>query len=244
MPILDHLEELRWRIIKILIALCIASVGTYFFTDTFFRWIRWPLDAGSPPGQIITLNYLRIGESFSVRIKMALMAGIFISIPITLFQIWRFIAPGLYKHERRRIMPLVFWSSVLFLIGAGLCFFWIMPITIRFLLTIAPENVTPVLTINEYINFVMWTTISFGAVFQLPLVALFLGKLGIINWRMMAQGRRYAVVGIALVAAIVTPSTDALSMILLGLPLYLLYEISIWLLRFQAKKKPRPIATS
>jgi sec-independent protein translocase protein TatC len=125
-----------------------------------------------------------------------------------------------------------------------MCFFWVMPITIKFLLAIAPENVVPMLTINEYINFVMWTTVSFGLVFQLPLVALFLGKLGLINWRMMARGRRYAIVGIAFVAAVVTPSTDALSMILLALPLYLLYEVSIWLLRFNVKKSVIPEAKS
>jgi sec-independent protein translocase protein TatC len=238
MPILDHLEELRWRIIKIVIALCVASVASYFFTDTLFRWIRWPLEVATPPGKKITLNFLRIGEGFSVRIKLAMMAGIIISIPITLFQIWRFVAPGLYKHERRRILPLVFWSSILFLTGAAMCFFWVMPFTIKFLLAIAPEDVTPVLTINEYINFVMWTTVSFGAVFQLPLVALLLGKLGLINWRMLAKGRRYAIVGIAFVAAVVTPSTDAMTMTMLGLPLYLLYEVSIWLLRFSIKSKP------
>jgi sec-independent protein translocase protein TatC len=127
--------------------------------------------------------------------------------------------------------------------GAAMCFFWVMPITIRFLLEIAPENVTPVLTVSEYINFIMWTTISFGAVFQLPLVALFLGKLGIINARTLSKGRRYAVVLIAFAAAIITPSTDALSMALLGLPLYLLYEISIWLLRFKGRGRPeKPLA--
>jgi sec-independent protein translocase protein TatC len=244
MPILEHLEELRWRIIKILVALLVASIASYFFTDTFFQWIRWPLDAATPPGHIISLNYLRIAEGFNVRIKLAIMAGVFISIPITLFQIWRFIAPGLYKHEKHHILPLVFWSSILFLLGAAMCFFWVMPITIRFLLAVAPENTTPVLTINEYINFVMWTTISFGAVFQLPLIALFLGKLGIVNYRMLARGRRYAIVVIAVAAAVITPSTDAISMAMLGLPLYLLYEVSIWLLRFKVKERPIPDVAS
>jgi sec-independent protein translocase protein TatC len=240
MPILEHLEELRWRIIKILVVLCIATVACYFFSDTFFHWIRWPLDAGTPPGQKINLNYLRLGDSFTVRIKMAFLAGIMVTIPFTLFQIWRFVMPGLYQNERKAVVPLVFWSTLLFLTGAAMCYFWVMPLTIRFLLAIAPENVTPVLTITEYINFIMWTTISFGAVFQLPLVALFLGKLGIVNWRMLAKGRRYAIVAIAFAAAVITPSSDALSMALLTLPLYLLYEVSIWLLRFRTKAPVAP----
>jgi len=235
MPILEHLEELRWRIIKILAALIIAAIASYFFTDTLFKWIRWPLDAATPPGQKINLNYMKIGDSFTIRIKLALLAGVFITIPVIVYQIWRFIMPGLYERERRAITPLVFWSSLLFLIGAGLCFFWVMPITIKFLLEIAPQDVAPVLTVNDYINFIMWTTISFGAVFQLPLVALFFGKLGLINWRMLSKGRSYAIVIIGFVAAIITPSTDAFSMVLLALPLYALYEVSIWLLRFRSR---------
>jgi len=121
-------------------------------------------------------------------------------------------------------------------VGASICFFWVMPVTIRFLLEIAPQDVAPVLTVNEYINFIMWTTVSFGVVFQLPLVALFLGKLGLVNHRMLARGRCYAIVIIGLVAAIITPSTDAISMIMLGLPLYTLYEISIWLLKFRTRE--------
>jgi sec-independent protein translocase protein TatC len=236
MPILEHLEELRIRIIKVIVALVLASIACYFFSDTLFRWVRWPLDMATPPNQKINLNYLRIGESFTVRIKLALLAGIFLTIPVTVYQIWKFIMPGLYQHERQAVAPLVFWSSLLFLTGAALCYFWVMPITIRFLLEIAPADVAPVLTINEYLNFVMWTTIAFGAVFQLPLVALFFGKLGVINWRMLARGRRYAIVIIAFVAAVVTPSVDAITMIMLGLPLYGLYEVSIWLLRFRQKQ--------
>jgi sec-independent protein translocase protein TatC len=237
MPILEHLEELRWRIIKILIALIVAAVACYFFTDTLFRWVRWPLDVATPPGQKINLNYMRIGESFTVRLKLAFLAAVFVTIPVIIYQIWRFVMPGLYEHERRAVVPLVFWSTMLVLLGAAMCFFWVMPVTIRFLLEIAPADVAPVLTVNEYINFIMWTTVSFGAVFQLPLVALFLGKLGLINYKMLAKGRRYAIVIIGFVAAIITPSTDAISMMMLGLPLYALYEISIWLLRFRTEPK-------
>jgi sec-independent protein translocase protein TatC len=238
MPILEHLEELRWRIIKILMALVAASIVAYVYSDLLFKWVRWPLDAATP-GHTVTLNYLKIGESFTVRIKLSVLAAIFITIPITLYQIWRFVMPGLYPRERKAVLPLVFWSSLLFLMGSAMCYFWVMPFTIKFLLQIAPENVTPVLTINEYLNFIMWTTLSFGLVFQLPLIALFLGKMGIIDWKLLAKGRRYAIVGIAIVAAIVTPSTDAITMMMLGLPLYLLYEVSIWLLKFSVKTRPQ-----
>jgi sec-independent protein translocase protein TatC len=238
MTILDHLEELRRRIIFILFFICAATLACYFFTDTLFVWIRWPLDVASP-GKKIALNYMRLVESFNMRVKLAFVAAIFVTIPLTLFHIWRFVSPGLHAHEKRRILPLVFWSTLLFFAGASLCYFWVMPITIRFLLEIAPPDLTPILTVSEYISFVMWTTISFGAVFELPLIALFLGKLGIINWRMLSKGRRYAIVGITFAAAVITPSTDALSMILLALPLYMLYEVSIWLLRFRVADRPK-----
>lgn len=228
MPFLEHLEELRWRIIKVLIALIIASIACYSISDYLFAWLRWPLEKALPDGQV-DLNFLKISEGFTVRVKLSILAGIFISIPITIYQIWRFVMPGLYMKEKRLIVPMVFASSILFLMGAALCFFWVLPFTISFLIGIAPENVKPVLTVNEYLNFVMWTTLAYGAVFQLPIISFILGKIGIINARLLARTRRYAIVGIAVIAAVVTPP-DVFSMAMMGLPLYLLYEISILIL--------------
>jgi sec-independent protein translocase protein TatC len=236
MPFLEHLEEFRWRVIKITLALAVASIIAYIFSDYLYKFIRWPLEQASPDRQI-TLNFLRLGEAFNFRIKLSLLTGIFISIPITIYQIWKFVMPGLYKHEIRMVFSLVFWSSVLFLTGAAMCYFWILPVTIKFLIEIAPEGVNPMLTLDEYLSFIMWTTLAFGLVFQLPLVSLFLGKLGIVNHSMLSRGRSYAVLGICIVAAVVTPSGDAFTMVMLALPLYLLYEISIILLKFNSKSK-------
>lgn len=233
MPFLDHLEELRWRIIKILAAMVIAAVACYFISDFLFYWLRYPLEKAVPDGSV-DLNFLKVAEGFTVRLKLSFFAGIFISIPITVFQIWAFVMPGLYERERKIVIPLVFASSILFLIGAALCFIWVLPFTIRFLLNIAPENVKPVLTINEYLTFVMWTTLAYGTVFQTPIVALFLGKMGIIDAKILGKGRRYAVVAIAAIASVVTPP-DIFSMAMMGLPLYLLYEISIIILRIIGK---------
>ncbi|MEE9553044.1 MAG: twin-arginine translocase subunit TatC [candidate division Zixibacteria bacterium] len=228
MPFLEHLEELRWRIIKILAALLLTAIACYTVSDFLFVWLRFPLEKAIPDGSI-NLNFLKVGEGFTVRIKLSILAGIFVSIPITIYQIWQFVMPGLYQTEKRFVIPIVFVSSILFLAGAAICFIWVLPFTIRFLIGIAPENVEPVLTVNEYLNFVMWTTLSYGIVFQLPIVSLFLGKMGIINGRMLGKGRRYALVGIAAISAIVTPP-DIFSMTMMGMPLYLLYEISILIL--------------
>jgi len=236
MPFLEHLEELRWRIIKITIALAIASVIAYLFSDRLFEFIRWPLNKAMPDKQI-TLNFFKLGEAFNFRIKLSLLTGVFISIPITIYQIWKFVMPGLYKHEKKWIIVIVFWSSLLFLTGSAMCYFWILPVTIQFLIEIAPQGVNPILTLDEYLSFIMWTTLAFGVVFQLPLVSLFLGKLGIINYSLLSKGRRYAVLGISVVAAVVTPSGDAFTMAMLAGPLYILYEVSILLLRFT--NKPR-----
>jgi sec-independent protein translocase protein TatC len=228
MPFLDHLEELRWRIIKILAAMVIASVVCYFFSDYLFVGLRFPLTKAVPDGSV-DLNFLKVSEGFTVRLKLSFLAGIFLSIPITIYQIWAFVMPGLYEREIKVIAPLVFVSSILFLVGAAMCFIWVLPFTIRFLLNIAPQNVKPVLTINDYLNFVMWTTLAYGLVFQTPIIALFLGKMGIINARMLGKGRRYAIVAVAVISAVVTPP-DVFSMIMMGLPLYLLYEASILVL--------------
>lgn len=237
MPFLDHLEELRWRIIKILAALVVASIGCYVFSDFLFQWLRWPLQRAVPDGSV-DLNFLKVGEGFTVRIKLSVLAGIFISIPVTIYQIWRFVMPGLYDKEKRVVVPLVASSSILFLVGAAMCFIWVLPFTIRFLLGIAPEDVKPVLTINEYLNFVMWTTLAYGLVFQLPIVSLFLGRLGIIDSKLLSKGRRYAIVAVAVVAAVVTPP-DVFSMAMMGLPLYLLYEISILILFLTGKRQKK-----
>lgn len=225
MPFLEHLEELRWRIIKILAALVIMSIGCYIVSDFLFTWLRWPLEKAIPDGSV-DLNFLKVSEGFTVRIKLSILAGVFLSIPVTIYQIWKFVMPGLYQKEKKVVIPLVFISSVLFLTGAALCFFWVLPFTIKFLIGIAPENVKPVLTINDYLNFVMWTTLAYGLVFQLPIISLFLGKMGLIDAKMLGKGRRYAIVVIAIVAAVVTPP-DVFSMVMMGLPLYLLYEVSI-----------------
>jgi sec-independent protein translocase protein TatC len=228
MPFLDHLEELRWRIIKILAAMVIASVACYSFSDLLFEGLRYPLEKAVPDGSV-DLNFLKVAEGFTVRIKLSFLAGVLLSIPITVYQVWAFVMPGLYEREIKVILPLVFISSVLFLFGSAMCFMWVLPFTIKFLLSIAPQDVKPVLTVNEYLNFVMWTTLAYGLVFQTPIVALFLGKMGIINARILARGRRYAIVAVAVISAVVTPP-DVFSMVMMGLPLYLLYEASILVL--------------
>jgi len=233
MPFLDHLEELRWRIIKILAGMVLASVVCYFFSDTLFVWLRYPLSKAVPDGSV-DLNFLKVAEGFTVRLKLSFLGGIFISIPITIYQIWAFVMPGLYEREIKVIVPLVFVSSILFLVGAAMCFIWVLPFTINFLLNIAPENVKPVLTINEYLTFVMWTTLAYGIVFQTPIIALFLGKMGLVNAKLLGKGRRYAIVAVAAISAVVTPP-DVFSMAMMGLPLYLLYEASIIVLRLIGK---------
>lgn len=238
MPFLDHLEELRWRIIKILTAVVIASVACYIFSDTLFVWLRYPLGKAVPDGSV-DLNFLRVAEGFTVRIKLSFLGGIFVSIPISIYQIWAFVMPGLYEREIKIILPLVFISSILFLIGAAMCFIWVLPFTISFLLKIAPQDVKPVLTINEYLTFVMWTTLAYGLVFQTPIIALFLGKMGLINARLLGKGRRYAIVAVAVISAVVTPP-DVFSMAMMGLPLYLLYEASIIILRIIGKSGRKP----
>jgi len=241
MPFLDHLEELRWRIIKILAGMVIASVACYFFSDTLFIWLRYPLQKAVPDGSV-DLNFLKVAEGFTVRLKLSFLGGVFISIPITIYQIWAFVMPGLYEREIKVIVPLVFVSSILFLVGAAMCFIWVLPFTINFLLNIAPENVKPVLTINEYLTFVMWTTLAYGIVFQTPIIALFLGKMGLVNAKLLGKGRRYAIVAVAVISAVVTPP-DVFSMAMMGLPLYLLYEASIIVLRIIGKSgKSRELA--
>jgi sec-independent protein translocase protein TatC len=152
---------------------------------------------------------------------------------------WQFVVPGLYDSEVRVVVPVVIFSTLFFLSGAAFCFFLVMPVGIKFLLGFGTEKMKPLIAIGSYVSFVGWMTVAFGAVFQLPIVSFFLGRLGIISSRMMRRGRRYAVVGILFVAAAVTPSPDVFSQLMLAGPLYLLYEASVVLVRLTGRREER-----
>ena len=230
MGFLDHLEELRSRIIKILLTVLIFSIVTYFFSERVIDFLARP---------VAKVYFFSPTEAFSMRIKISIILGIILSVPVIFYHVWQFVIPGLFEREVKAVVPAVIFSTIFFIMGGTFCFFLVLPTAIKFLMGFGTEKLEPMIKIGSYISFVSYTTLAFGAVFELPVVSYFLGKLGIIRDKTFRKGRRYAVLGILILAATITPP-DLFSQIMLAIPLYILYEISIVVLKITQRKKETP----
>ena len=213
MGFLDHLEELRRCLIKSVLAVVLFSFVAFYFADYIMEFIKIPLQ------NKVELYNIAVTGSFYAYLKVSLICGFIASLPFNFYQMWSFVAPGLYKKEKLLIIPLVFFSTILFLIGASFCY----------------VVVFNTITIGSYISFVGLLLIAFGFGFQMPIVAYVLGKMGILSHEFLSKGRRYALVAILIVGAIITPP-DVFTQFLLAIPLYILYEISIIIVKITVKK--------
>jgi len=245
MTLMEHLTELRERIIKSVIAVGIGGVLCLIFSDRIIDIIVQPycnaLPADDPDRLVTQANCALVQteplEGFSLILTVAAYGGIAIAIPVILWQAWQFIVPGLYPHEKRFAVPFVFFGVVLFFFGGGLAF-WSIPRALQFLLDIG--DFEPLLRPQPYVTFVVKMVVAFGAGFQFPLVLILLQMIGVVEARQLRAGRRYAIVGIVVLVAILTPSGDPWTLAILSVPMYIFYEIAIvfgWLRSRREKKK-------
>ncbi|RKX19245.1 MAG: twin-arginine translocase subunit TatC [Candidatus Zixiibacteriota bacterium] len=239
MPFLDHLEEFRWRLIKCLIAIAVCAFAAFFFSNHLFSALWLPLNKAAPE---LKIHYFKVTEGFTTRLKLSLLAGVLFASPIVFYQIWKFILPGLYEREVKIIIPIVFFSTFFFLLGIVFCYFVLLPFGLNFFYSQAPVGTVPTLMMGDYLNFILVLLLAFGIVFQLPVVSYFLGKIGLISSDFLASGRRYALVIVAVVAAVITPP-DFISQLGIGIPLYILYEISIIIVRLTGASEKRKKAS-
>ncbi len=225
MPLLEHLTELRIRLIRSVIAVGVGFVIAYAFADDLFKVLSWPLRQASH--QQVLLIGTGVGEAFFTKLKVALIAGLFVASPAVFLEIWKFIAPGLYQVERRMAKPFVIFATAFFLAGAYFCWAVVFRIGFKFFLDqYASIGATPTLRVSEYLAFAAKLLLAFGITFEMPIFAFFLTRLGLIDHHMMVRNLRYALLGIFVVAVALTPP-DMLSPFLLAIPLLALYGLSI-----------------
>ncbi len=234
MPFLSHLAELRDRVRNAAIIFMIAFVVCWFFADDIFTWLKQPLievwkqhqdKLGSDPH----LAFGRLTEPFWVDMSIGMVAGIFVSSPAIFYQLWRFIAPGLYKKERRVVMWFAFFSALMFCVGGLFCYEFVLGNLYGFLIGYGGADLQPVIMMSDYLDLTRDMMIAFGAVFELPLLIYFLALVGIVNHRMLWRFNRWFIVIAFVVGAILTPSPDAVSQIMMATPMVLLYNASILL---------------
>jgi sec-independent protein translocase protein TatC len=235
LPLTTHLEELRKRLIRVLIVLGLGFGICYTFKDWSFRIITKPLVEVLP--QNSSMIYTGLPEAFFIHMKIAFFASLFLTSPYTLYQIWKFIAPGLYAKERKYVIPFVITSTLLFVGGVLFGYFIALPPAFKFFVSFTTDALKPMLSFREYLGLTLKFLLAFGLSFEMPVFMFFLTKLGIVNATMLSRQRRYAVLIIFIAAAILTPSPDVLSQILMAIPLMLLYEISIGVSKFAGRKK-------
>jgi len=232
MPFLDHLEELRQRLLKCIFSILLFSFVSYFFAKQIMKILLRPYPKEEK------LIFLAPTEGFITYIKISIFVGIILSLPVIFYQLWKFIAPGLYKKERRYIPLIVFFSTLFFLIGALFCYFIIIPFGLNFLLGFSADQLEPNIQIKEYLKFVTLLIMVFGIIFELPLLSYFLTKMELLTPEFMRSKRRYGIVIIFIIAAILTPP-DVVTQLFLAGPLIILYEISIWVSKIVVLRKSR-----
>jgi sec-independent protein translocase protein TatC len=249
MPITAHLEELRKRILYSVVALTAGFIICFQYSEYLLDWVQIPLT--------LTLNFkaqwpfvfpvylpsptklvfLAPAEAFWMYMKLALIAGIFLALPVIFAQLWLFISPGLLPKERRYALPFIVSATLMFILGALFCQYIVLPFAVRFLLTYGTAQLTPMISVGNYVDFCSKFLLAFGLIFELPLLITLLSRLGIITPKFLSKNRKYAILIAFVVAAILTPTPDMFNQTLMAVPILVLYEVGIIMSRLVWRKK-------
>ena len=235
MPFLDHLEELRMRLIWVGAAVLVATIiGFYVITEfNIIGLLKAPIEPLVPEGRLL---FTSPTEPMTVTLKLSFVFGIIMAAPIIVYHTWAFLSPALFEHEKKLVVPAVLGGFVLFLIGVAMAYFLVLPLGLRFLLGFQTQALSPIITIGEYLKFATRLILAFGLIFQLPLVSVLLAVLGLITADTLRKFRRHAIVGVALLSAILTPADVGTMLMMMG-PMILLYEFSILLVALVGRRR-------
>jgi sec-independent protein translocase protein TatC len=232
--LISHLIELRQRLLKAVVAVFLCFIPCAFFSDKLFTFVAMPLIQKMPVGTSMIATSLI--SPFMAPLKLSLFLGVFIAMPYVLYQAWAFVAPGLYKREKRFAIPLMISSILLFYAGVAFAYFVVFPLMFAFLTTTAPTGVQVMTDINNYLDFVLLLFFAFGIAFEMPVATVLLAATGLVRVETMAKNRGYVLLGIFVIAAFLTPP-DALSQTAMAVPMWLLYEVGIILSRLLLRER-------
>ncbi len=242
MSFLDHLEELRWRIIKALLGMLVSVIICAFFSDFIVNTvILRPLDHVNPPLRLI--NTIPYGQ-ITFYMMTVIVAGLILSCPWILYQLWKFIQPGLRPSEQMYVSSIVGFTTFCFLSGVAFAYFIMLPYMLQFFTTFGSPIIQNMITIDEYMSFVLQLILLSGLIFELPMISYFLARFGILTPAFMRHYRRHAIVVILFIAAVVTPTTDPFTMSVFSIPMLALYEISIWVSKIAQKRRNLDLAAN
>jgi sec-independent protein translocase protein TatC len=239
----DHLDVLRGSIIRVLVAAVVMGLGVFFLKDYLFDLVLWPRDSdfptyrllGAEPFQLKLIN-TELTEQFMIHMKVSLVMGLLVASPYIIYILFRFISPALYENERRASLRLVGAAYSMFIIGIIVNYFLIFPLTVRFLGTYSVSTeVETMLTLSSYVDTLLLMSLVFGIVFEIPVISWLLARFGMLKASWMSEYRRHAIVAILIMAAIITPTADIMTLIIVSLPIWMLYEISIWIVKLTIK---------
>lgn len=236
----SHLLELRSRLIKAILAVVVVLAALVPFANHLYALLAEPLVARLPQGAHLIAT--EVASPFITPLKLAFYTALFVAMPVVLYQLWSFVSPGLYKHEKRLARPLLVAALVLFYIGCAFAYFLVLPAAFRFLTAVTPQGVEMMTDITHYLDFVMLMFFAFGLCFEVPVAVVILAAVGVVDVDKLRKGRRYALVGAFAIAAVVTPP-DITSMIMLAIPMCLLYEIGVLAVRWLIKPATTDVTT-
>ena len=231
----DHLMELRKRLKWALIWLMLGFGASYYFSQQIFHFMMQPVFEALPEGER-ALHFASSVEPFIIYLKVGLYSGLFVASPFIFWQIWLFVAPGLYRRERRKIVPFVVAATLFFLGGAVFCYVVILPPTFDFLIKNTGPNITPVLMMDQQLGLVMLLVLAFGIIFELPMVLTLLAMMGVVDYKFLSKYRRHAIIVNVIIAAFVTPTGDPFNLALMALPMMVCYELGVLGARIFGKK--------
>lgn len=234
MSFLEHLQELRYRLMHAAAAIIAGFIICISFSKNIFDFLSAPLVELLPKNT--SLVFTALPDPFFMYLKVSFVAGVFLAIPYVLYQVWKFIAPGLYQKERSLALPFVVAATILFYVGAVFAYLVVFPVVFKFFLGFQSTDLKPMISIKEYVSLIMKLMLAFGVIFETPIIIIFLGLLGLVNTTLLRKGRRYFVVIAFVIGAILSPP-DVLSQILMGFPLLALYEVSIHVLAMLEKRR-------